>query len=101
MTETEVHLPPAWDSPQFDRRVEAVFANRGLIVTMKGTLKAFPECTHWHLKHRAAAGTLEFTVWPEKRRAWFQVQAGRAAPWIESELPALKAELERAESHGE
>ena len=101
MTETDVNLPPPWDLPQLDRGVDALFARHGLLVTMKGTLKTHPGCTHWHLKHRAAAGTLEFTLWPDRRRAWFQVQAGRAAEWIGAMLPSLKAELEQGELHGE
>ena len=97
MTETEIVVPPPWDAARLGGRAEAAFARHGLQVAMKGTLRTHPGCVHWHLKNGGAAGTLEFTVWPDRRRAWFQVQGGRAAGWIGDVLPALKAELERDE----
>ena len=60
--------------------IDAAIAQHGLITTMKGTLKTYPGCTHWHCKLGREKGTLEITLWPAKRKAWFKVQSARCAP---------------------
>jgi hypothetical protein len=37
---------------------------------------------------------LEITLWPAQTRAWFKVQSGRRAPWIDLMVPKLKESLE-------
>jgi hypothetical protein len=87
----------SWADPlRLAERVEAVLHDRALLLTMKGTLKTHPGCTHWHYKNGREPGTLELTLWPARRRLWIKVQAGRAAPWIDQLLPALIEDLSHA-----
>jgi hypothetical protein len=92
MTQTELHIRPA-DATAV-ARIDAAIAQHGLLTTMKGTLKACPGSTHWHCKLAGQPGTLEITLWPADRRAWFKVQSGRRARWIEKVMPKLKRALE-------
>jgi hypothetical protein len=95
MTETNVTLPQPWNVERLVRHVEAAFARNGLHVALKDTLRTHPGCIHWQLKEGEAAGTLEFTLWPDRQRAWFKVHPGRTAAWVDRVLPALKAALEQ------
>jgi hypothetical protein len=93
MLESDVQVDD-WNDPQrVATRVEQVLHRRGLLLTMKGTLKTYPGCTHWHYKNGREPGTLELTLWPARRRLWIKVQAGRAAPWIDQLLPVLLEDL--------
>ena len=74
--------------------IDDAIARHGLITTMKGTLKSYPGSTHWHCKLGREKGTLEITLWPAKQRAWFKIQAGRRAPWIDEIVPKIKQTLE-------
>jgi hypothetical protein len=65
-------------------------------VTLCGTLKQYPGCVHWHLKHGADKGTLEITLWRAQRRVWFKVSSNRSAKWIELTMNNLKACIESA-----
>jgi hypothetical protein len=38
-------------------------------------------------------GTLEITVWPAQHRAWFSVQRGRRAAWIDGEIARLQSSI--------
>src|SRR6476469_9389360 len=91
----ELDIPISdWSDPcSIAAHVEQVLERRDLLLTMKGTLKTFPGCTHWHYKLGREPGTLELTLWPERKRLWIQIQAGRTAPWIDEMLPALQREL--------
>ena len=92
MTRIEIHC--AWPD-DIVQRIEAVFAAHGFSQTLKGTLRGFPGCTHWHFKNGREAGTLEVTAWPSEQRLWLSVQYRRRAKWIDQTLPTLKRELER------
>jgi hypothetical protein len=74
--------------------IEAACAAEGLRLTLKGTLKAYPGCVHWHYKLGKEAGTLEITLWAAKRRIWFKVNAGRHGGWIEGMIERLKMKIE-------
>src|SRR5687768_17700711 len=74
MAETPLQLHPIDESAI--ARIDAALAAHGLLVTMKGTLKSYPGCTHWHCKSGNEKGTLEITLWPAQKRAWFKVQSG-------------------------
>jgi hypothetical protein len=80
-----IDLPDGADQ----RVIESACTAAGLSLSMRGTLKAHPGCVHWHFKNGTQAGTLEATYWPARRRAWFAVQDGRAAPWIDESLPGI------------
>ena len=95
MIETNVVLPQPWNVARLVPYVEAAFERHGLRVAHKDTLRTHPGCIHWHLKEGEAPGTLEFTLWPDRQRAWFKVQAGRTAAWVDRLLPVLKAALEQ------
>ena len=91
---TEVAVPPEVDLGRCEQVVESACAAEGLRVARKATLATYPGSIHWHVKRGNESGTLEITVWPEGRRVWLKVQAGRAAPWIEVATARLKARLE-------
>jgi len=93
MQELDIPIHDWADTDRIARHVEAVIEKHELLLTMKGTLKRYPGCTHWHFKNGRLPGTLELTLWPEKRRLWINVQSGRAAPWIDELLPALRREF--------
>jgi hypothetical protein len=48
---------------------------------------------HWHYKRGRQRGTLEITLWPLGRRAWFAVHANRGAAWIDDAITAIGAAL--------
>jgi hypothetical protein len=94
MMESAIHVP---ESPSPDKVVlvvERVIGNLGLTVTMRGTLKTYPGSIHWHLKRGQGRGTLEITWWPERRRLWMKIQAGRTAAWINDIAPRFIQKLE-------
>jgi hypothetical protein len=63
---------------------------------MKGTLRMFPGCMHWHFKKPPQSGTLEATMWPSAQRIWLSVQSRRHADWIEQSIDEMRRDLERA-----
>jgi hypothetical protein len=75
-------------------RIDAAIEQHGLLTTMKGTLISYPGSTHWHCKLGNEPGTLEITLWPDKQRAWFKVQAGRRGIWIDEVIAKLKQSIE-------
>lgn len=89
MREIEIPLPDDADCGAVERIIDAAIDEIGLRVTLRGTLKKHPGCIHWHLKSGRAPGTLELTLWPERHRAWFSIQSGRAAPWIDETVQSL------------
>ena len=61
---------------------------------LKGTLRQYPGCIHWHLRILRHKGTLEATLWPKSPRLWLNVADNRRAAWIDDAVPVLKAEIE-------
>jgi hypothetical protein len=94
--ETDVQLPKRMDWTRCAQRIERAIEAAGLRVTMQCELRAYPGCTHWHLKRGREAGTLEVTMWPAGSRVWCSVQAGRRAAWIDDVLTSLIWALEAA-----
>ncbi|MEX2173794.1 MAG: hypothetical protein WD872_05490 [Pirellulaceae bacterium] len=94
MRDTEIHLPTGVTCQRVEQVIDEAIAQRGLQVTLRGSLKKYPGSIHWHLKNGRASGTLEITLWPERQRAWFTIQDGRVAPWLDGEIERL-AELIR------
>ncbi|HEY3108351.1 MAG TPA: hypothetical protein VGL23_06340 [Chloroflexota bacterium] len=66
-----------------------------LVVRLKGSPKAYPGGTHWHVARPEQAGTLEATWWPARRRLWLKVHPRRRAGWVEATAERLRAALER------
>ena len=81
--------------------VNRIIIDFGLIVTMRGSLKSFPGSTHWHLKRGRGSGTLETTWWPQERKLWIKIQAGRTAPWIDEIAPQFKRQIESRLADGD
>lgn len=94
MKEVEFSVPPECDLRSAERLIEAVCSERGLLMTMKGSLRMFPGSVHWHYKNQSQRGTLELTLYVAGGRIWAQVQNGRKAGWIDVELPALQKTIE-------
>ncbi len=92
----ELDLPSEIDVARLERIVEEWAAERGLRVTRKGALAAYPGCRHWHLKREGEPGTLEVTAWPSQRRLWLAVHANRSSAWIDTEIEALLGTLAQA-----
>jgi hypothetical protein len=75
--------------------IEAACRRAGLTMATKGTLHTYPGSVHWHFKKGANLGTLEATYVPRDGRAWFSVQGGREAPWIDQVLPGILRALDQ------
>jgi hypothetical protein len=94
MLEIELELPPDTDLTHAELTVESVCAAEGLRPALKDTLKKYPGCIHWHYQQAGQRGTLEITLWPDKRRLWFKVAARRQADWIGEAIARLKPAIE-------
>jgi hypothetical protein len=93
--ETEIPLPTGADCNAVERMIDEAIAEIGLQITLRGTLKRHPGCIHWHVKNDRESGTLEVTLWPEQHRAWFSVQDGRTAAWINKVVARLSGLLQQ------
>ena len=91
MRNIEILVPESARDGRVLRVIDLAVAQAGLTVTLRGSLKNFDGCTHWHAKLGRQRGTLEVTYWPHERRAWFTIQDGRVAPWIEGKMLELAA----------
>ena len=96
MQNIEIELPRGANLSKVEKTIDATLAGVGLQVPLRGTLKKFPGCTHWHAKNPGRSGTLELTLWPQQRRAWITIQSGRAAEWITEKLPEIQDALQQA-----
>src|SRR5688572_17774749 len=76
--------------------IETCCSVQGLQITLKGTLKQYPDCIHWHLKNATQRGTLEITFWPAEHHVWFKVNASRSAEWIADAAARLCESIETA-----
>ena len=96
MKHVEVQTGAARESQTVQQVIESILLRHGLRLTLKGTLGKYPGCVHWHFKKHRHSGTIELTMWPQERRVWISVQAGRRADWIKRELPEIIDMLQRA-----
>jgi len=94
MREVEL-VPQKCDLKLAERLIEAICADRGLQVAIKGSQSKFPGSIHWHYKREKQKGTLELTLFPAHQRLWAKVAEGRKAAWIDLELPRLRREVEK------
>ena len=95
MQTIEMELPRRANLAQVEKSIDATLAAVGLQVSLRGTLKKFPGCLHWHAKTAGQSGTLELTLWPQQHRAWISIQGGRTAAWITRKLPEIQDALQR------
>ena len=77
------------DGIAIERAIDDAVGECGLRIVLRTSLATFPGCTHWHVKRGRDSGTLEITFWPEQRRAWFTIQEGRKANWIDAMVQTL------------
>jgi hypothetical protein len=96
MKEIEIPLPRNTDCLLIGKTIEEICISNGLKVTLKTTLGRFSGSTHWHIKNGDNKGTMEITLWPAQRRAWFSIQDGRAGAWIEKSIVSLQNSFQRA-----
>lgn len=97
MTELPVPIPPA---PSLSDRDVAESVSRavielGLIVSMFGTLRAYPGSRHWHLRRGSSSGTLEVTWRPAERRLCVSYHANRTGEWVEELAGKLAEQIGR------
>lgn len=83
------------DCDDVAQAIDDALVQAGLSTTLRDSLSKFPGCIHWHAKNGRQSGTLEITLWPEKQRAWFTVQSGRAAPWIGAKMKLMREAIRR------
>jgi len=88
MREADLRLP-AIDG-RIEQAIEDAIAASGLRISLRGTLKKYTGCVHWHVRNGRESGTLELTFWPAEQRAWFTVQNGRTADWIEEGMHRIR-----------
>ena len=93
MTEYDFELPKHVDQDAIELYLDQLFHKDGLALTLKGTLRSYPGCIHWHLKQPGLSGTLEMTWWPAKKRLWAKVAAHRNAEWIAQAVEEIAAKL--------
>ena len=91
----EISLPGHYEDNTVAQAIDAALVESGLRVTMRDTLRKYPDCIHWHAKNETKPGTLEVTFWPQQSRAWFTVQSGRNALWIEEKLVLVAANFQQ------
>jgi hypothetical protein len=85
MIEIEVASPPGASIDV----IEKAISDANLDVTLRGTLRQYPNCHHWHLKKTDAPGTLELTWWPDCQRVWFKIASNRRADWMDGAIEAF------------
>lgn len=92
-----ITVPPAADLAVAIPHIEAICTGAGLLITQRGTLSKYRGCTHWHFKRPYHKGTLELTVWPDQKSAWFITRSNREAEWmpemIYDLIPIIEAAL--------
>jgi hypothetical protein len=100
VTEHPITVPPTIDLTAAIPRIEACCTDAGLRITQRGSLAKYRGCTHWHFKRPNHTGTLELTVWPDQKSAWFITRSNREAEWMPSMIgeliPIIEAEFSRA-----
>jgi hypothetical protein len=95
LREIEISITSCAKCLQIEKTIEHAVAESGLRITLRTSLRKYPGCIHWHVKNGRMAGTLEITLWPQKHRAWFAIQEGRKAEWIQPMLPILAKNIKR------
>lgn len=96
MREVEVVWPVGIEAEQIAHCVEKCAQEMGLTASLRDTLRSYPGSIHWHWKKGAVRGVLEITLWPQGKRLWFSVQAGRTADWIDTLRPVLHTAINSA-----
>ena len=95
MREIEIHFDSRADPGGVERSIDQAIGDAGLTVRLRGSLRKFPGCVHWHVKRGRQPGTLEITFWPREHRAWFTIQDGRRADWIGGQVQSLADAIRR------
>ena len=94
MIEVELQIPNNSIHKIIVEVVETVCKANGLACALRGTLRTYPGCVHWHYQHAKQKGTLEITWWELENRLWFKVTENRRGKWMDDALPKLKWEIE-------
>ena len=91
----EVRIHPDCDLSRVEDVVEECCRKAGLEVTIKRSLRSYPRSIHWHFKKTGGLrGTLEFTLWNEKHKAWFSVHDNRKGVWVDGLIDSLRRSIE-------
>jgi hypothetical protein len=90
LRDIEILFRSSADCDQIAQAIDDAIVQAGLSTTLRGSLKKYPGCIHWHARNGRESGTLEITLWPQQHRAWFTIQDGRAAPWIEAKMKLIQ-----------
>jgi hypothetical protein len=95
MREIELSLPRGLDECEVEQAIDRAIKVRGLSLSLRGSLKKYPGCVHWHVRNGRESGTLEITWSPQRQRAWFSIQSARSAEWIEEAIEQLAQTVQR------
>ena len=95
MEKFEVHIDPTGIEEQLAPLLEGAIAYYGLQIRIRRGLRTYPGSQHWHVHKPGERGTLEITLWPEGKQAWFSVHDNRRAEWIADIVPQLQVWVER------
>lgn len=101
MRNIEIQLSADIDLANVETAIDRSLHELGLTVNLRGTLKKLPGCVHWHARQSRESGTLEITLWPPEHGnpgttwAWFSVQDGRQADWIDAKIDALRTAIQQ------
>jgi hypothetical protein len=96
MKEIQISLPHDADFSRVIGIIDETVQASDLEIILKATLGKYPGSTHWHIKNGKEKGILEITLWPKQRRAWFSIQDGRKAGWIQPKIAVLKSQFVEA-----
>ena len=94
MRDSEIPLAPDVDCRVVEQAIDHAISAVRLTTTLRGSLKKYEGCIHRHVKNGRASGTLEVTLWPQELKAWFTIQKGRRAPWIEGKMKLVREAIQ-------
>ncbi len=95
MSEVDIPLHGAVSVLQYEQAIEGAAVGQDLRATLKGTLKQYPGCIHWHFKQGKKTGVLEITLWPQETRAWIAVHDNRKGVWVDGIIPLFLEDFQR------
>ncbi len=81
------------------KQVRKVIREFGAAVSMEGTLAAYEDCLHWHIKHPdfKKSGVLEitFAIIQEQPKLWLTIHENRQGEWVNQIYPEFAERLQQ------
>lgn len=70
--------------------IDEAIVEMGYTMTLRSSLRAYPNSVHWHVRRPKETGTLEITFDPATRTAWFSCRAGRTKAWVREAIEDIQ-----------